>query len=248
MCNADFDWSNIPPYEGNGKNEAKTVVKFSELSDKLTRALHDAEKQHDESVKNAIIAILEWGGITLGDNGIKQFTSEIQKVHQNSANIMFGDNNFDQEVTEILKRGRNGNDWRISSWSKVLAAWKPGTFFIYDSRVAIGLSIVKPDVTWAIPSARGKNSMFGFVSAAIDRNHALDMSSSYCEYLKFLVQLSNSDKIDFTSYPDQQSRMEHIEKLLFMIPEMLIYNVQLFLKDQKLPEFTCNIKPGRNQE
>lgn len=248
MCNADFDWNKIPEYEWNGKNEAQTVEDFRNLSEQLKSALGVDENHRFEAVKNAINAILDWGGITLGDNGINQFIDEIQNVNRNYANIQPEDNNFDQEVSEILNRGRNNNDWRISSWSKVLAAWKPGTFFIYDSRVAIGLSIVKPDVTWAIPSARGKNCLFGFISTAIERNHALNLPDSYCSYLKFLHQFANSNTIDLASYPDLQSRMAHIEKLLFMIPEMLIYNIQLFMNNQVLPEFTCNIKPGRNQE
>ena len=248
MCNVNFDWSQVPAYEWNGKNEAETVEYFRKLSEQLDSALGADENHRFEVVGNAITAILDWGNISLGENGINQFIEEIQNVNRNYADIQPEDNNFERNVREILRRGRNGNDWRISSWSKILAAWKPGTFFIYDSRVAIGLSIVKPDVTWAIPSARGKNSMFGFVSTAIERNHAMNLPDSYCSYLKFLHQFATCNKIDFSGYLDLQSKMAHIEKLLFMIPEMLIYNVQLFLKDQKLPEFSCNIRPGRNQE
>lgn len=245
MCNVNFDWNNVPAYEWDGETEVQTISSFKTLSQQLTSALavNDNDRQR-EDVKQAIGKILDWGHISMKDGGIDEFVSAIIEMNQEYAGLQRNDVDFERKVTEILKRGRRENDWRISSWSKILAAWKPGVFFIYDSRVAIGLTAVYPDIKWTIPSARGKNSIFGFVSAEIKRETTLDMPSSYCKYLKIIQTLSGCTKINFKGFTDLQPKMAHVEKLLFMIPEMLTYHVQISLDGRNLPGFSCEIKPG----
>ena len=59
-------------------------------------------------------------------------------------------------IDEILNPWENANGDRIASWSKILAAYRPGTLFIYDSRVAIALSqislVLGTTCFWNLPS------------------------------------------------------------------------------------------------
>ena len=67
-----------------------------------------------------------------------------------------------REKSQRNNKRIENKDYRISSWSKIIAAYKPGTYFIYDSRVAIALSDIflwlNLPCFWTIPDSRNEES------------------------------------------------------------------------------------------
>jgi hypothetical protein len=131
------------PLNCKGKDEKETVEDFNGYSTRLRKG------EIDSSISDIFI----WGG-RFG-KGIKsqqkQFSTAIKKLNKRE----------DEPCPkEILDLGNKDGRIRIAFWSKVLAAYKPGEYYIYDSRVALALSYISLKVgvpcVWDIPNARGK--------------------------------------------------------------------------------------------
>lgn len=126
--------------------------------------------------------------------------------------------------------GRNKQDKdRIASWSKILAAFMPGTYCIYDSRVANALSSEfekagKQDY-WTIPSPRGGNLKKGQydVPECYYRYHTLLQSLAGKQEVKKTyrkdVDSSIRDAYSAVGFSEEQAIMAHLEKVLFMLGE-----------------------------
>lgn len=123
-------------YEWKGWDEVSACKLFQWFRDDLKKAL---DNQNTHEIQMCIERILSWGGI----NKTKK-----------SANMF--ENSFPIFLLELHRR--NGNldrdliDTRLPSWTKVLAAYDPEQFCIYDSRVAIALRFLFRNDNWFIPS------------------------------------------------------------------------------------------------
>lgn len=110
-----------------------------------------------------------------------------------------------QNISQILDIAKKENDYRIASWSKLLAALEPGKFFIYDSRVAIALTnfcyIVNCNRFWNIPPKKnttddqnpGKSQIcYDNFIKKVDYNNQQhkDFPTCYFLYLNLLKKLA----------------------------------------------------------
>lgn len=164
------------PYDWKGKNEIDTVREFCDYSKNLADAL-----EQKGNVQKAVEDILKWGGINQHDNLPQELCDAVRSaaedpvfLRKNASNQILEDA---KTIKQLLERGvkpvireksqRNNKrienkDYRISSWSKIIAAYKPGTYFIYDSRVAIALSDIflwlNLPCFWTIPDSRNEES------------------------------------------------------------------------------------------
>ena len=158
-------------------------------------------------------------------------------------------NNGDGNITQILDIARNGNDYRIASWSKLLAALEPGRFFIYDSRVAIALTnFCYPRCRrfWKIPykrfTANNRINYNNFIErVGYNAQQHEDFPTCYYCYHDLLRTLADRQEIcqdnqgaydnlnenitatytnaGFTRKP---AIMAHIEKMLFMLAPRIL--------------------------
>ena len=76
--------------------------------------------QKGNELKKTIDAILDWGGIGKRKKAVEDFYENIDRI------------NTQQSLRDVLRLGQNQEDadWRIASWSKILAAYDPAHFFI----------------------------------------------------------------------------------------------------------------------
>lgn len=144
-------------YETNTQFEQKTVNDFHTMSEDLAIAL-DQDNPNQETVEGVIRQIFQWGqGQGQGDDEenehhniqqgqISDYARLLNDI-RNSADynrqnhdLPYNDRNFFSRLVE--KGGTSNNNYRIAYWSKSLAAYNPGVFFIYDSRVAYALSFI----------------------------------------------------------------------------------------------------------
>lgn len=165
----------------------------------------------NSQLKQCIEEILKWGGLSNFGNIPKSFTKAMILIRNDEyymANI-----NTPNTLNYLIEKGKNekGKD-RIAFWSKILAAYKPGDCFIYDSRVAITLSYISLylnlPVIWRIPKSRESQytkkayRRFGLVDKDVHStiganrerynlpNDGFDIPTCYSLYIKLLNGLA----------------------------------------------------------
>ena len=168
------------PYDWNGKDEFYTILCFHRYSIWLN---HGVETNDALSQISCITSVLGWGGVDQNiTHRIPDFYKGLQTVSREQINDY--DSILKQGIAQINNNTdtiRN-DDYRISSWSKILAAYQPGKLFIYDSRVALALSyissIVKLPRFWAIPDSRiGKSD----TKESKAKKQAMNIFKSECQ-------------------------------------------------------------------
>ena len=193
--------------------EPETVRKFSFYSSCIQLA------SDENALRKSIASILEWGGNSDNENELNDFCSAAIKLNNTeNKNICFV---LDQGIPP--KNRFNSSRWepncgtkqsRVSFWTKVLAAYKPGYFFIYDSRVALALSFISiksnSPCIWAIPQDAGdiQNEYFiqnledhKKICEVIQKNRddfkvgQADIPLCYRLYLELLNKLSENQEI-----------------------------------------------------
>lgn len=126
-------------YRWDSKDEQETVQVFDDCSKRLRKG----------EIRQAISDIFRWGGGASFKDEQEDFSSVIQKLNQRKDEPC---------LEEILYLGNKDGRIRIAFWSKVLAAYRPGEYFIYDSRVALALSYIslrlKVPCIWDVPKPR----------------------------------------------------------------------------------------------
>lgn len=202
MTSTPYGWPRPPQ---TPRLEAETVSEFNGYAIRLSEALED---NNNLGLTQVVDDILRWGGITNRTKLVKDLSKAIRDIKR--------DNIPDTEIDVILRKAKNQSSWRIASWSKILAAYKPGVFFIYDSRVAIALShmsyvLRQPEQEWCfwqIPSPREeygnpnnanerrKQEAFNnFKNIECGNNRKSSIPICYRQYLSLLNQWSNNNEI-----------------------------------------------------
>lgn len=184
----EYRWPNRPN-NCKAMNEQETVKRFYQFSTQLRNG----------KIEESIADIFKWGG---GNSKQEQidFANAIRKLKRRKT----------VEMDEILKMGSSPNSPRIAFWSKVLAAYKPGEYYIYDSRVALALSYIslklKVPCFWSVPAPRGTTMQKRFkgfcgktIKATIRDNLPDEMkrdpNSCYPLYLELLRRLADKGKV-----------------------------------------------------
>ena len=168
-------------YDWKGQNENQVDICFFEWHQRMTNA------NSEEEFREIIADIFRWGGV--GSDRLKQHYAE--KLHRHDTSF------------ESVK------NTPLASWTKILAAYDPERYWIYDSRVAIALKTLVHEYDWFIP--RRRNDEVGAYFRCQYTN-ALTATESYDRYL---ILLSAVDVRASSS----------LEKKLFMLGGQITINV-----------------------
>ena len=182
---------------------------FSRYNNRIMKAICDLD-----SLQKIISEIFDWGIPNVGEATraclATRYSALLQKIHQES--------NEDNRVECVI--GRLGKDTPLSSWTKVLAAYDPNRFWIYDARVALALRFLSKYAAlsyngWYMPTPG--SAYIEELAKAINDGHLntrrVKMRSSYQNYLE-LLQMQEPDRGSTTSNTNTAS---HFEKMLFML-------------------------------
>lgn len=206
LTNAGISPSELS-YDWMEENEIDVIKRFRHYHSCITEALrNDSEIQLDCCIES----IVTWGDAPVKKQTRKRFASLLQAL-----NVM-GDDAFpvtfeDQRLTvdpscpicyEFVKistgnvnRPESNPPTPLSSWTKVLAAYAPERFWIYDSRVAVALCFLYRDVNWFIPSPHNKAA--DNLKKVIDKDRLSDLpEKSYKKYLELLKDVRNQGRCE----------------------------------------------------
>lgn len=157
-------------YEWNGWDEGHACKLFQWFRDDLREAL---DKKNMHEIQMCIERILSWGGINKNKKIVNMFK-----------------NHFSVLLLELHRRNgaldRDLIDMRLPSWTKVLAAYDPEQFCIYDSRVAIALRFLFRKDNWFIPVSQKTNA--GLLASTMGRGS--EPIETYLDYLDLLRNAS----------------------------------------------------------
>lgn len=229
--NEEKGWLN-QYYKWNARdNEIDTTIKFNVFSrgnndiPGLIGAVHNATVEGSESIadlerdankdnpekekihilKECVRNVLNWGG-SYSPKELNDFTIALINIRND---IYYEKGTLLGTIEHLLEYGAD----RIAFWSKILAAYKPGGYFIYDSRVAFSLSYISLfldlPVIWNIPipkiSLRNRNAyrrfglikeIFGIIQANRKRYglppEGYNVQTSYRLYLDFINRLAET--------------------------------------------------------
>ena len=171
-------------YRWQGQGEAETDRLFAECHRRLTDALRN---RHRDLVKACIIDIVHvWGGIT-----------SYQRLADRYPDLLFHLDESNPVGPQSLTP--------LSSWTKVLAVYKPEKFSIYDSRVAVALRVLFPQIPWFLPPARANRALL-MLHLARRGGPELSPQETYARYLDLL---------------HETGRPIRFERMLFMLGGLL---------------------------
>ena len=165
-------------YNWRKQKEGDVDSKFKDWNGKINDILKSHEKNRGNKLYNVVDEILRWGGIYSIGETRKRFY--VEKINRENCEI--------------------DNNTLLSSWTKILTAYDPDEYRIYDSRVAIALRVVAPDYAWFLPSRRNMDVIKHLKTINPDEETPKD---SYDKYLSIL--------------PENQEKRAQCEKALFML-------------------------------
>lgn len=170
-------------YRWNGKGEEETDREFAEFHRRLEAAVR--EKRTD-LIRDLVVEIVSvWGGIAAGRRLVREYPPMLLSLDE------------DEPI---------GDETRLATWTKVLAAYRPGKFCIYDSRVAVALRVLFPEKRWFLPAPReNRSALCGYLGT----DGQMTPRESYAEYMRLL---------NATGEPVRYERM------LFMLGGLLAYS------------------------
>lgn len=173
--------------------EDGTVSLFRNFSQALHRTVETGNV--DETVR-VIANILYWGGIH--GNKPETLLSYARQLHIVG---MLPEDAINMAMEEFYYGKQTG----IASWSKILAAWEPDSFFIYDANVAVALQTMYAGrFLFYLPPSE---------SAAV---------RAY--YKNQFNNLGEAEYVDYRGYCEalrQTGTGNHLEKKLFMLGRSL---------------------------
>ena len=155
-------------YNWRGNDAAATDLRFAGFHRSLSRAVR---RHHRNEIRDCVIEIVhDWGGISNYPGLADRYPDLLMDLDE--------DNPVDgREVTPI------------SSWSKVLAAYRPELYNIYDTRVAVALRVLIPDFRCFLPPARGCREA---LIRHLGRASQLSQQDSYARYMELLHETGDA--------------------------------------------------------
>ena len=149
-------------YNWRGNDAASTDLQFAGFHRNLSMAVDNRDRK---KVRDCVVKIVHnWGGI-----------SNYQGLADRYPDLLL---NLDEDKPVGSK-----DVTPLSSWSKVLAAYKPDKFNIYDTRVAVALRVLIPDFRCFLPPARGCRET---LIRHLGRVGQLSQQESYTRYMELL--------------------------------------------------------------
>ena len=214
----EYRW---PPRPRQPMSEDETISKFNDYSSNLRDALDKVDNPDSERIINESVSkILNWGRIANG-NLITDYSNAIKAVKRENIT----------DLNSLLRKGGATSYKRIASWTKILAAYKPGEYFIYDSRVAIALSYISRELSlpcfWRIPSPREKTAniqnaaereirkkiAFEAFEKSCTNTRKADIRVCYSLYLRLLKKLAVNNRIQdaYQRFNVRLTNNEHLD-------------------------------------
>ena len=201
----DYNWSFSPKkkqridtyLEGINAKEIGTEEGTILLFQNFNQALHRTVKT-GKIIKtaNVIADILYWGGI----NGNKR-----EKLESYARQLYIIDTLSDNGLKVAMEEFYYSKQDGIASWSKILAAWEPESFFIYDANVAAALqTLYAGRYRFFLPPSESKSVKKYYDNTIKKRGE--DEQVDYHDYCVALQQTGNGI---------------HLEKRLFMLGRRL---------------------------
>ena len=199
----------------NTRFEIETTLDFYGYSRWLHYAMNQGDKGRS-SAEDCIASILWWGGLKQHLENVPQFYDALASI---KASIKEGKPKKLEEIVELGSNPQNGND-RISTWSKILAAYMPGTCFIYDSRVALTLTYLSlkngSPCYWQIPDDQS------------DEDRKIGKRYFKCE-----DGTVDEENIETATKKNRQGMVKNADNATFMRAAGLQNIVNLFNKDNE---------------
>ena len=237
----EYSWA--PPNE-EPKSEIETIYDFNRYSSDLRNALDRIDDPaSNEIIHQSVSQILYWGRITNG-NLVTDYTDAIQEVKRENIT----------DIDSLLRIVGATANQRIASWTKILAAYEPGEFFIYDSRVAIALSFIFWKLGlpcfWQIPPPREKNiniqtatalkrwknAAYRTLEERCNRtSYKAKHSICYCLYLQLLKKMAENDRIQeaYRSFKNGDIIRQAYENCRFSEEQAIMAHLEKMLFMQK---------------
>lgn len=170
-------------YFWNGKNEAETDREFADFHRRLETAVRERRVDLIGDIVVEIVSV--WGGIVAGRRLVREYPLKLLSLDENEP---------------------IGDEIRLATWTKVLAAYKPGKFCIYDSRVAVALRVTIPEIRWFLPAPR-------------------ENRSALCEYLGTEGQMTPRESYArYMGLLHETGEPVRCERALFMLGGLLAYS------------------------
>ena len=174
-------------YRWNGDDEDAVIRRFSDWNTQIKSAVRDNDK---DVLTKIIKEIFTWGKVGT-DPKAEDFAGRLL----NGKLTVFG-----EQTTPL------------ASWSKVLAAYDPQQYYIYDSRVAVALKMLywgDERFHWFIPQGRE------LLSVILNKTQESDTQrESYGRYLRLLNATGNAP---------------HYERQLFMLGDLFEFQCDQLL-------------------
>ena len=204
-------------YNWNGLNEAFINLLFQYYNLQITKAVQkdferkqspntsSGDSEPSDDLRQCITNVLNWGGIhSASEETIKEYALQLLEMES----VKDKKEEVKKVITEKVEN--------ISSWTKVLAAYAPDCFWIYDSRVAIALRFLYPETNWFIPQAHGVNVQ---KEVSEMRNKLNEINKKKKSMTKKLSYLEYYNLLNTTCSPHERG---HYEKRLFMLGGLLL--------------------------
>lgn len=155
-------------YKWRGHDATSTDLQFARFHRNLSMAVDNRDRK---KVRDCVVKIVHnWGGI-----------GNYQGLADRYPDLLL---NLDEDNPVGSK-----DETPLSSWSKVLAAYDPDRFSIYDTRVAVALRVLIPDFRCFLPPARGCRET---LIRHLGRAGQLSQQESYTRYMELLRETGDA--------------------------------------------------------
>ena len=205
-------------YSWKGQNEQQAVAALNRFHTGFNNCIHYINSPrgagHNQEMANdkaqyliiPIYHVLTWG---LPHSGEQNRINLSVKYSRILLRIHAQRNDQTDNIVDVVLN-RITEDTPLPSWTKIVAAYDPTHFWIYDTRVAIALRFL--GYNWFIPNST--NNLTAIKNHLNDNNDSfLDEKNSYRRYLELLLQQGQNGQFG----TDAISTAGTFEKRLFML-------------------------------
>ena len=194
-------------YNWFGWDNESTNELFRLFHNDLIKAIENNVQQNNTyRLKNCITRILKWGGITTPGALSERYAKMITNVWSFSPPEQPSEIDYNRIIGEE-------DETPLSSWTKILAAYNPEAFCIYDARTGVALRYLTEE-NWYLPHYtrtynKAIKKIIRFYNGTSKTPNQLSHRESYKKYMKFLEE--THDPVGY-------------ERKLFMLGGLLQFN------------------------